>query len=418
MTDSAAYDAIVVGARCAGAPTAMLLARHGHRVLLVDRSTFPSDTLSTLVIQPHGVAALDRWGLLDEVRATGCPPMGRYVFDFGPAVVSGRPRPVDGHATPIAPRRTVLDKILVDAAARAGAEVREGFTVDEVITDDGAVVGIRGHADGGREVVERARVVIGADGHNSRIARAVGAERYREKPVLENAFYSFWCDLPVDAFTTVIRGDRAFAAIPTNDDATLLLVGCPFAQASEFRRDVEANYREAISRDPEWSERLAAATRVDRFTGGGVPNFFRKPYGPGWALVGDAGYTKDPVTAQGIANAFLSAEQVASNLTAVWGGECSFEEAMGRYQVERDRAVLPMYEFTTQLATLEPPPPDMQELLVAVAGHQPAMDAFVSVNAGTMSPEEFFDPDHLAGLFAPAGDRGNVPAAGKEVAAR
>ncbi len=150
----------------------------------------------------------------------------------------------------------------------------------------------------------------------------------------------------------------------------------------------------------------------------GVPNFFRKPYGPGWALVGDAGYTKDPVTAQGIANAFLSAEQVASTLTAVWAGERSFEEAMRRYQVERDRAVLPMYEFTTQLATLEPPPPDMQELLVAVAGNQPAMDAFVSVNAGTMSPEEFFDPDHLAGLFAPAGDGGNVPAAGKEVAAR
>jgi 2-polyprenyl-6-methoxyphenol hydroxylase-like FAD-dependent oxidoreductase len=395
------YDAIVVGARCAGAPTAMLLARQGHRVLLVDRSTFPSDTLSTLVIQPKGVAALKRWGLFDEVASTGCPPIERYRFDFGPVVISGSPRPVDGNATAIAPRRTVLDKILVDAAGRAGAEVREGFTVEEILVEGGTAVGIRGHADGGSEVVERARVVIGADGHNSRVARAVNAVRYHEKPVLENAFYTFWRNLPVDAFTTVIRGDRGFAAIPTNDDFTLLLVGCPFAQASDFRRDVEASYFEAIKRDPEWADRLGAATRVERFTGGGVPNFYRKPYGPGWALVGDAGYTKDPITAQGICNAFVDAERVASALDEVWAKGGSFDDAMGRCQAERDAVTLPMYEFTTQLATLEPPPPELQELLGAIADNQSAMDAFVSLNAGTMSPPEFFDPDHLARLLQP-----------------
>lgn len=400
MTYNTRYDAIVVGARCAGAPTAMLLAQRGHRVLLVDRSTFPSDTLSTLVIQPPGVAALDRWGLLDEVKASGCPPIEEYRFDFGPVVISGRPRPVADHAIAIAPRRTLLDKLLVDAAARAGVEVREGFTVDEVLIDDGTVVGIRGHADGGSEVIQTARVVIGADGHNSRVARAVNAERYHEKPMLENAFYTFWRGLPVDAFTTVIRGDRAFATIPTNDDLTLLLVGCPFAHASEFRRDVEANYLEAIKRDPEWADRVAGATREERFTGGGVPNFFRKPYGPGWVLVGDAGYTKDPITAQGISNAFVDAERVAEGLDATWRGDVSFVDAVARYHVERD-AALPMYEFTTQLATLEPPPPDLQELLGAIAGIQPAMDAFVSVYAGTMSPPEFFDPDHLAQVLQP-----------------
>ena len=314
------YDAIVVGARCAGAPTAMLLAAQGHRVLLVDRSTFPSDTLSTLVIQPQGVAALKRWGLYDDVAATGCPPIEQYRFDFGPVVISGRPRPIDGNATAVAPRRTVLDKILVDAAARAGAEVREGFTVDEVLFDDGAVVGIRGHADGGAAVIERARVVIGADGHNSRVARAVDAARYNEKPVLENAFYTYWRDLPVDAFTTLVRGDRGFAAIPTNDDLTLLLVGCPFAHASGFRRDVEASYFEAVKREPEWADRLSAATREERFTGGGVPNFFRTPYGPGWVLVGDAGYTKDPITAQGIANAFVGAERAPPRSVRSGGG--------------------------------------------------------------------------------------------------
>lgn len=403
MTDT--YDAIVVGARCAGAPTAMLLARRGHRVLLVDRSTFPSDTLSTLVVQPAGVATLKRWGLFETIASSGCPPIERYTFDFGPVVVRGRPRPIDGNAIAIAPRRTVLDGLLVEAAAEAGAEVRQGFTVDEVLIEHGSVVGIRGHRDGGAEVVERARVVIGADGHNSRVARAVAAERYYEKPVLENAFYTFWRDLPVDSFTTVIRGDRGFAAIPTNDDLTLLLVGCPFAQASEFRHDVEHSYWEAIKREPDWADRLARATRVDRFTGGGVPNFYRTPYGPGWALVGDAGFTKDPITAQGISNAFLDAERVAAALADVWAGQSSYETALGRCQAERDTTTLPMYEFTTQLATLEPPPLDFQELLGAIAGNQPAMDAFVSLNAGTMSPPEFFDPAHLDGVLHPQESR-------------
>jgi 2-polyprenyl-6-methoxyphenol hydroxylase-like FAD-dependent oxidoreductase len=407
MSNSAAmtidtYDAIIVGARCAGAPTAMLLARQGHRVLLVDRSTFPSDTLSTLVIQPRGVAALQRWGLFEEVAASGCPPLEGCTFDFGQFIIDGTPRAIEGNSTAIAPRRTVLDKLLVDAAARAGAEVREQFTFDEVVVENGAVAGIRGHADGRSALVEQARVVIGADGHNSRVARGVDAVRYHEKPVLENAFYTFWHDLRVDTFTTLIRGDRGFAAIPTNDELTLVLVGCPFVQASEFRRDVEANYLQAIRRDEDWADRLSGATRVERFTGGGVPNFFRVPYGPGWALVGDAGYTRDPITAQGIANAFVDAERVSAALSQVWAGETSFDAAMAHCQAERDAAVLPMYEFTTQLATLEPPPPEMQQLLGAVAGSQPAMDAFVSVTAGTMSPVEFFDPAHLARVLQPA----------------
>lgn len=250
-------------------------------------------------------------------------------------------------------------------------------------------------------MVERARVVIGADGHNSRVARTVNAERYHDKPVLEHVSSTFWRDLPLDAFTTVIRGDRGIAAVPTNDDLTLVLVGCPIAHASAFRRDVEASYFEALDRAPELADRVRAATRVERFTGGGVPNFYRKPHGPGWVLVGDAGYTKDPVTAQGICNAFADAERIAAALGEVWAGRESFDDVMGRCQAERDAATLPMYEFTTQLATLEPPPPELQELLGAIAGNQPAMDAFISVNAGTMPPPEFFDPDHLARLLQP-----------------
>src|SRR6266853_6313852 len=148
-----AYDAIVVGARCAGSPTAMLLARKGHRVLVVDRATFPSDTLSTHVLHPPGVAALQRWGLLERLVATGCPPIDTYSFDFGPFTLSGAPGTAD---SPVAycPRRTVLDKLLVDAAAEAGAEVREGFTVDDVLIEDGRVAGIKGHSKGAAAVTE------------------------------------------------------------------------------------------------------------------------------------------------------------------------------------------------------------------------------------------------------------------------
>src|SRR3954466_374757 len=134
--DNGKYDAIVVGARCAGSPTAMLLARKGYRVLAVDRATFPSDTVSSHVLHPMGAAALARWGLLDRLAATGCPPIHTYAFDFGPFTLAGSPgtgeAPV-GYCV----RRTVLDKLLVDAAAEAGAEVREGFTVDELVIEDG-----------------------------------------------------------------------------------------------------------------------------------------------------------------------------------------------------------------------------------------------------------------------------------------
>jgi flavin-dependent dehydrogenase len=182
------YDAIVVGARCAGATTAMLLARRGYRVLVVDRAKFPSDTLSTHVIHAPGVAALDRWGLLDTVLATGCPPIEHYSFDFGPFVINGTTRPAEGQTAAYAPRRTVLDEILVNAGAAAGATVEEEFNVDGLIFDDGKVSGIRGHSRNMKEENLRSRIVIGADGRASRVAKAVQARSYEEKPRLQWPF--------------------------------------------------------------------------------------------------------------------------------------------------------------------------------------------------------------------------------------
>ena len=396
------YDAIVVGARCAGAPTAMLLARKGYRVLVVDRATFPSDTLSTHVIHAPGVAALKRWGVLDKVTASGCPPVETYSFDFGPFTIKGTPRPVDGISAAYAPRRTILDKILVDAAVQAGAEMRERFTVEEIVVEDGVVVGIRGHDEGGNSVVERARVVIAADGRNSALAKAVQPHQYNEKPMLQWSYYTYWSGLPVDGFEIFIRPDRGGAAISTNDGLTMLVVGWPFAESSAYKADVEANYLKTLDLVPELARRVRGAKREERFYGGSVPNFFRKPYGNGWVLVGDAGYNKDPITAQGISDAFRDSERCSTALDEVFTGARSFDDALAEYHSSRDTHALAIYEFTTQLATLEAPPVELQQLLGAVYGNQGAMDSFASIIAGTVSPVEFFDPQNIGQIMGAA----------------
>ena len=394
------YDAIVVGARCAGSPTAMLLAEAGHRVLLVDKATFPSDTVSTHMIHAPGVAALRRWGLLDEVVATGCPPIETYTFDFGPLVLTGSSLPVDGSSTGYAPRRTVLDKILVDGAVRAGAEVREGFSVDEVIVEDGVVRGIRGHGPDGVAVTELAPVVIGADGRSSRVARAVQPEEYLTKPVLQQGFYTYFRDLPVNGFEIYIRPDRGWGAFPTNDGLTLVVVGWPSAEADAFKTDPEANFLMTLELAPEFAERVRGATRVERLTAAAVPNFFRKPYGPGWVLVGDAGYTKDPITAQGMPDAFLDAERIAAALDDVFAGRSSFDDAMRAAHEARDAHALPIYDFTTTLATLAPPPPEQIQLLAAAHGNQAATDGFVSLTTGALSPADYFSEANVASIMA------------------
>jgi 2-polyprenyl-6-methoxyphenol hydroxylase-like FAD-dependent oxidoreductase len=396
------YDVIVVGARCAGAPTAMLLARQGYRVLAVDRATFPSDTVSTHLIHPPGVDALRRWGLLDRVIATGCPPIHTYAFDFGPFTLTGSPG-AGGRDVAYAPRRTVLDKILVDAASAAGVEVREGFAVEEVVFDGAQVVGIRGRARGGATVTERARVVVGADGLHSLVARAVDAERYHEKAPLLAAYYSYWSGLPMDGRSEVYsRPHRAFAAWPTNDDLTLVIGGWPYAEFESNRADIEGNFLDVIDLVPDFAHRLRRGRREERFAGMAVPGYFRRPFGPGWALVGDAGYNTDFITAQGIQDAFRDAERCARALDEAHAGRRPFQAAMADYQAARDAHVLPMYEFTAELASLEPPPPELQQILGAAHGNQDAMDGFVRVNAGVTSPPEFFSEDNVRRIFAAA----------------
>ncbi|WP_239117718.1 FAD-dependent oxidoreductase [Paractinoplanes ferrugineus] len=386
------YDVIVVGARCAGSPLAMLLARQGHRTLLVDRATFPSDTVSTHVIHPPGADALRRWGLLDRVAATGCPPVGRYSFDFGPVTLAGAPGTAESPYA-YAPRRTLLDQILLDAAAAAGAEVRAGFVVEELIfDDDGRVTGVRG----GGGVSERARVVVGADGRNSVVARAVGAKSYEDHPPLTVGYYSYWSNLPTDTFEAYSRPGRGWAVCPTNDGLTMVVGGWPHAELAAHRDDVEATLTETFALSPEFTERIRDAKREERIVGATVPNYFRVPFGDGWALVGDAGYSRDFITAQGITDAFLDAGELAHALDRTLRGEPG---ALAGYQARRDARAMPHYQMTLGIASLQPPDEQMIQLVGAIAGNQPAMDAFARLNSGVTSPPEFFAPDHIGRLL-------------------
>ena len=230
------YDAIVVGARCAGSPAAMLLARKGYRVLLVDKSKFPSDMLSTHVVQPLACGALQRWGLLDRVVATGCPPMHTYTFDFGPVQLSGAPG-TDDAPVGYCPRRTLLDKILLDGAAEAGVEIREEFSVDEIVMEDGRVTGIKGYSKGGDTVTEHATVIIGADGRHSLVAKTVQAQQYNEKPPLQGGYYTYFSGLPVDGrFEVYVRPNRGFAAAPTNEGLTMVVAGWAIAEHEQNKK--------------------------------------------------------------------------------------------------------------------------------------------------------------------------------------
>jgi 2-polyprenyl-6-methoxyphenol hydroxylase-like FAD-dependent oxidoreductase len=396
------YDAIVVGARCAGSPTAMLLARKGFRVLLVDRATFPSDVVSSHVVQPRGVAALARWGLLQRLVATGCPPIHTSFFDFGALTISGSPGTKE---SPVAycPRRTVLDKILVDAAAEAGAEVREGFSVKEVLSEEGGVVGVRGVSGSGETFTERAKVVVGADGWHSTIAAAVRPEQYNSEPPLLAGYYSYWSGLPDEGRLAIyIRSRRAFGMVRTHDDLTLIIGGWPVSEFAENKHDVEGHFMAMLDLVPDVADRMRLAKREARFAGAVLPNYFRKPYGPGWVLVGDAGYIKDSITAQGITDAFLDAERCSAALEETLTGTCAFDDAMQAYQRARDEDALPMYRLTLQVAALDPPTPQMQQLLGAVSRSQSAMDSFARMNAGSISPAEFMSPENIGAIMSGA----------------
>lgn len=398
------YDAIIVGARCAGSPLAMLLARKGYRILLLDKATFPSDTLSTHHIHQPGVARLKRWGLLEKIKASNCPPTTEIRFDIGPFALKGTPPPADGNIEAYAPRRRVLDKILAGAAAQAGAELREGFSVEELTTDGSAVTGIRGRDRKGATVTEKARIVIGADGTRSFVARSAQAPIYLDRGMLTCNYYSYWSGVPHDGVELYARAGRMIVADKTNDGLSMITVVWPRAEFARVRANIEVEFMRALDEfAPALAERVRAGRREERFAGSGfLPNFFRKPYGDGWALVGDAGYPKDPVTAQGITNSFSHAEMLAAALDESFAGRQEMSKALADYERKRNAEVMAMFEHTCQLASLAPPPPEMLQLLAALRGDQHETARFLGTVIGAVPVQEFFSPENIGRIVKAA----------------
>lgn len=402
------YDAIIIGARVAGASTAMLLARRGFKVLCVDRATFPSDTVSTHMITVGGSAQLRRWGLLDSIAATGCPAVTNIDLDldfprYGHFVLSGFPEPVDdGFSAIYAPKRTVLDKILVDAAAAAGAEIREGFVVSELVFDEhGAVTGVRGHDRTGRDVVEHARIIVGADGYRSLVARAVEAPQYHQAAPKAFGYYTYWADVSVTSLEFYTRPDMTIIAFPTHDQQAAVFVERPERHFSWFRKDVERNYRDTVAAAaPGLASRIEGGAVAHRFMGAGNrSNFFRKPGGPGWALVGDAGAHKDPITAQGITDAFRDAEFLAEAIDSAFSGPTPMQAALDNYEYRRNAALKPLYDFIVDHATMEPFDDVFQDVLAALRANPQGLRHFFGVIQNTVGWDEFFSPQNLSSLL-------------------
>ena len=386
------YDVIVVGARIAGAATAMLLARQGLRVLVVDRVSFPSDTVSSHQLQVPGAARLHQWGLLGQLTAAGTPPVRRVRFDAGGGLVMDGQFPAwAGVDAMYSPRRTLLDSVLIGAAREAGAEVRENFRVTQLTTYGDRVTGIRGSARGGPAATETASMVIGADGKRSLVAGAVGARRYRERAAQSFASYSYWAGVPVAGGELYQRPGRAVAVFPTNDDLTMVYVAAPMTEFASARAGLEDHYLRALGQCGDLGERVRCGSRAERLrTTPDQPNMFRWPYGPGWALAGDAGVVMDSVSAQGMTSALRDADYLSAAVAAGLGGSRPLDAALRDYQRQRDRAIRGMYDFTLRLAALTPARARERRFLAAVAADQREIDRFLGAFAGIVPPEQYF----------------------------
>ena len=329
------YDAVVVGARCAGAATALLMARAGMRVLLVDRVAPTRDTLSTHALMRAGVLQLGRWGLLERLVAAGTPPVVGTTFHY-----ADRADAVELAQPLYAPRRTVLDPLLVEAAREAGVECRFGIDVTGVLRDDGGrVTGVTGRARGAQSLTVRAALTVGADGLRSTVARLVGARTVHRGRAASALVYGYWPAPGADRYDWFYRPGATAGVIPTDDGQACVWVGLPPSRFLAERADgLDALLARTVrAAAPEVLDLVALDARSGPLRGfPGAPGVLRQAVGPGWALVGDAGYFKDPLTAHGITDALRDAELLAR---AAVGGDA---QAMAGYGRTRDGLARPL----------------------------------------------------------------------------
>ena len=399
------YDAIVIGARCAGAVTAMLLARHGHRVLLLERGVIPSDVHRGHFIHKHGPKRLADWGLLEKVVDTNCPPITTHLTDFGDFPLIGRDIRVGNVAWGYAPRRRQLDQVLVAAAIAAGAEFRPNFLVESCLRDGDRIVGIRGRDHGQpTSSTEKALITIGADGRNSTVARSVGAPSYEETPTLTCWYFSYWSDVPTEGFEWYVRKNRVVFSFLTNDNLFSIFIGWPIDEFSLVKADIEGQFMRVVDLVPGFAERVRSGRREERFYGvADLPNFLRRPFGQGWALVGDAGCHKDPMMAHGICDSFRDADFLTMAIHESLAGQCLLNDSLMRYERRRNEATMAEYRENIAAARFTPMPLELLQLRLALRGNQEDTNRFIMAQEGLISHEEFFNRQNLQRILANAG---------------
>ncbi|MFD6342592.1 MULTISPECIES: FAD-dependent oxidoreductase [unclassified Streptomyces] len=382
------YDVVVVGARCGGAPLATLLARQGLSVLLLDRGERGTDKLSTLYIHQQGVAFLRDWRVLEQVRATGAPPITGLTYRVGDVELRAPGPFVGGGDAAYAPRRSDLDEVLCRAAEAAGVAVVHGASVTGLQEENGRPAGVR-YRRAGRWQQARAGLVVGADGLRSTVAKLVSSSSYAVHSKLSCCLYGYWAGL--DAGFEQYQSDGLWVGVIPTSGAHV--VACYFRQ-SEFARvrlDVESAYDRCVrTAAPGVAGQLADATRIGRLIGmGDQQNYFRTAAGPGWALVGDAGHHKDSLTARGITDAFVQADLLARAVAGAGSMEPSrLDAALAGYAAERDRRMMPFYRSTLAVARLDVEAERLEELRHVAAS--PELSAlYGAAVAGAMTPEEY-----------------------------
>ena len=393
------YDAIVVGSRLAGAATGMLLARQCLRVLVVDRTHFPSDTLSSHQLQPPGVARLHRWGLLDRLDATGTPPVRDVRFDVNGVVIAGRYPDVAGAGALYSPRREVLDTLLVQAAREAGAEVREDTIVDELLMSEGRVRGIRSRRKGSSTATDdTAALIVGADGKHSMVAKTVGAPSRRSRTARSLGFYCYWQDVEILAGELYSRDRRVAGAWPTDQGMVVTYVGWPASEFDAFRADPAGHVLQTLDACGTLGARVRAGRRVGPVRGtSDLPNEIRVSSGPGWALAGDAGLVMDSITGQGMGHALRDADLLSEAIVTGLGSG-RLDRTLSRYAKQRDAQTKAMFDFTVRLASFPPPTPAERTMFAAIAERPEEASQLLGALAGSVPITSLFSPRRLMSL--------------------
>lgn len=389
------WDAVVVGGRCAGAASAMLLARQGRRVLLVERARFPADTMSTLYIHQPGIALLAEWRVLDAVAASGCPRLGTVSYQVGDVSMSSA-MPVAGTVdATFAPRRHILDRILVDAAVDAGATFADGCSLYGLRWADGRVVGVRLRTAEGRRVTEHTRLVVGADGMRSRVADLVGAPEIVRDPRMTCVYFTGWTGVTC-GFGFRERTGIWIATIPTHEGITFVATYFPQDRFTQIRTDPLTVHLDGVhSVAPDLFDTMHGRTPTIRLQGtGDQRNFFRQAFGSGWVLVGDAGHHRDTITAQGITNAFTQAQLLANELPPDLADRHRTDVALQRFQARRDAELADSYRSTLELARLEVTESRLESLR-GISRHPALTERYFAVVAGIIAMDDFLTPELL-----------------------